>query len=402
MIDLLVVGGGAAGFFGAIRAAELHPGWRIVILERGKSVLGKVRVSGGGRCNVTHACWDPAELVEHYPRGKQELLGPFHQFACGDMVAWLKERGVPTKIEEDGRMFPTTDNSQTIIDCLTETASRSGVEVCPQTRVDKLSPPETASLPWRVKTSKGVYTTRNLLLAPGSSPGIWQQLEQIGHTVVPAVPSLFTFNCRDERIRGLQGLSVSGATVRIRSHGMESTGPLLITHWGFSGPAILRLSAWGARELHELGYQFSLLINWVSQSQEQLVAILKKTAVAHPQKQLHKHPLMDFPQRLWSRLVLTSGVEEGRRWGELGRKSFQKLADQLTASSFGIEGKSTFKEEFVTAGGVDLKEVDFRTFGSKLHPRLYFAGEVLNIDAVTGGFNFQAAWTGAYIAGTAV
>lgn len=399
---VIIIGGGAAGFFAAIRCAELNPEAEALILEAGREVLSKVRISGGGRCNVTHACFVPKELSKFYPRGERELIGPFHRFCSGDTVEWFEKRGAPLKIEEDGRMFPTTDNSQTIVDCLWESARRAGVQVLMQKRVQGLEPPAGERGRWLVHTKEKSFPAEAVLVATGSSPAMWKLLGDLGHTIVEPAPSLFTFNIKDPRIEGLPGLSVSKATVFVQGSKLQASGPLLITHWGMSGPAILRLSAWGARELAALEYRFTIRVNWLSQSLETVSEELDNQRREMPKKQVLAHPLFGLPTRLWRSLAAGAGVGEHLRWAELGNKGLNKLAEELVNGRYAVSGKSTFKEEFVTAGGVSLREVDFKSFQSKLFPGLFFAGEVLDIDAITGGFNFQAAWTGGWIAGEAM
>lgn len=400
-LKTVVVGGGAAGFFAAIRSAELNPDAEVVLLERGKSVLGKVKISGGGRCNVTHACWTPQELVRHYPRGERELLGPFHHFACGDTVDWFEKRGVQLKIEEDGRMFPVTDDSQTIIDCLWSSAKRAGVQVLTGQRVDDFVFDKNKNC-WKITSEENVLLADKLMIASGSNPRMWQQLAKLGHTIVEPVPSLFTFNIKDKRIKDLLGISVPNAHIQIKNSKLEANGALLITHWGMSGPAILKLSAWGARELAELKYQFTITVNWINREANSVEEEIRNLKEENAKKLVAKYAQFDLPGRLWQRLVNAAGIPDDKRWADLNKQEMQTLGRQLYSADFQVNGKSTFKEEFVTAGGVDLREVHFKTFESKLFPGLYFAGEVLNIDAITGGFNFQAAWTGGWIAGEAM
>jgi len=396
---IIIIGGGAAGFFTAIRAAETAPEAKVVILEGGRQVLNKVKISGGGRCNVTHACWEPGALSKHYPRGEKELLGPFHRFACGDTVDWFAKRGVELKIEEDGRMFPVSDSSQTIIDCLWESVKKAGVEVIKGSRMEDLRPPSEKTGRWEIITKGDRYHADRVMVATGSSPAVWRMLERLGHTIVTPVPSLFTFNIKDERIKGLPGLSVPKAAVEVMGSNLSATGPLLITHWGMSGPGILRLSAWGARELAARKYRFDIRVNWLNRHPEDIREALLKLKTAFAKKQVAANPQFELPGRLWTALVKAAGIRAGQRWATLSKQQIQRLAAELTQGRFAVNGKSTFKEEFVTAGGVDLREFDFKTFESKLFPGLFFAGEVLNIDAITGGFNFQAAWTGGWIAG---
>lgn len=401
--DILIIGGGAAGFFCAINIAEKAPHLKIAILERGKEVLTKVKISGGGRCNVTHAEFLPSELIRNYPRGKKELLGPFHSFMTGDTVSWFQKRGVMLKIEEDGRMFPVTDSSQTIIDCFLAETQRLGINVLMGQSVKEIL---NTSESFKIITTSETFLTRKVVIATGSNPKIWNLLEQMGHTIVPPVPSLFTFNIKDERIIDLPGVATH-AQVSVLSKNnkvlLQSEGPLLITHWGMSGPAILKLSAWGARFLEPLKYHFNIEINWLNdltkeETLEQLL-VLKET---NPKQTLFKYPQLNLPKRLWQNLLKASGIAEAETWAAVSKKQLQNIAHQLTQSQFQVTGKSTFKEEFVTAGGVDLKEVNFKTFESKKIPNLYFAGEVLNIDAITGGFNFQNAWTGGYLVASSI
>jgi len=401
--QIIIIGGGAAGFFAAITCAEANPLAAVTILERGKSVLGKVKVSGGGRCNLTHACFEAKPLTKFYPRGGKTLLGPFHQFQCKDTVAWFEGRGVKTKVEADGRMFPVTDSSQTIIDCLTNAAKKAGVTILKSTRVMDFSLDPAHPERWIVHTPDQVYPADQLMLATGSNPKIWDLLKKLGHTIVPPVPSLFTFNIKDPRIHDLAGLSVPHAVVKVQSTQLQASGPLLITHWGMSGPGILKLSAWGARILNKKEYRFGLQVNWLgaltyNDAAEALRTIKSENAA----RLVVKYPQFGLPRRLWQRLITAAGIEENRKWIDLAKKQFNKLVHELTQGEYQVDGKSTFKDEFVTAGGVNLKEVDVTCFKSKNLPNLFFAGEVLNIDAVTGGFNFQAAWTGGWLCGHAM
>ena len=401
-MNIVVIGGGAAGFFGAIRAAECNPSARVLILERGKEVLSKVRVSGGGRCNLTHACFIPKDLVKYYPRGEKELIGPFHVFGCGDTVAWFEGRGVKTKIEEDGRMFPVSNKSQSVIDCLQGSADKAGIPVLLHQRVDDLIPPDNSKGCWRVICKEKTYEADRVLVAAGSSPAIWEILARLGLQIVEPVPSLFTFNIQDERIVNLPGVSVPIATAQVEGTKLEASGPLLITHWGLSGPAILKLSAWGARELNQKNYHFTLKINWIQEKTEICKTDLEEKKQTASRQLATPQPLYALPSRLWKSLLHAAGIGEEKRWADVSKKELQQLAEQLTSCRFQVTGKSTFKDEFVTAGGVDLKEINFKTFESKRLPGLFFAGEILNIDAITGGFNFQAAWTGGWIAGEAM
>ncbi len=397
--DIIVVGGGAAGFFTAINAAEMNPGLKILILERGKEVLTKVKVSGGGRCNVTHAEFIPSELVKSYPRGEKELLGPFHSFMTGDTVAWFEERGIELKTEEDGRMFPVSDSSESIVNCFLAETERLQIQVLKNHSVKKISKTEEN---WFIGTSKGDFSAEKLMIASGSNPKMWNLLEKLEHSTVSAVPSLFTFNIKDRRINGLAGIATS-AEVKVEGEKLESQGPLLITHWGMSGPAILKLSAWGARELNERNYQFQIKVNWLpGMNSEDIMEQLKERKLSQAKQKVSKYAQFELPKRLWQSLVKAANIGEDEIWADLNKNQLQELSLQLTEGIFSVNGKSTFKEEFVTAGGIDLKEVNFKTFESRLHPNLFFAGEVLNIDAITGGFNFQNAWTGAYLAAKAM
>ncbi|TYC12087.1 NAD(P)/FAD-dependent oxidoreductase [Bizionia gelidisalsuginis] len=392
--DIIIVGGGAAGFFTAINAAEKNPHLKIAILERGKDVLTKVKISGGGRCNVTHAEFIPQELVLNYPRGEKELLGPFHTFMTGDTIEWFEKRGVELKIEDDGRMFPVSDSSQTIIDCFLNDVEKYGVEVLKNQPVTTLKPLENG---WEIQTKHDVYHCKKVVLATGSNPKIWKVLEYLGHTVAAPVPSLFTFNIKDERIKNIPGVVVKNVEITVQNTALASSGPLLITHWGMSAPSILKLSAYGALELAKMDYKFAISINFIGKSSPDCMASLKAIKKELNRKTVYKFPQFDLPKRLWYQLVLAADITEVMRWADLNKQQLEALTNQLTEAEFMVDGKSTFKEEFVTAGGLNLKEIDFKTYESKLHPNLYFSGEILNIDAVTGGFNFQNAWTGAYI-----
>ncbi|TRZ43290.1 NAD(P)/FAD-dependent oxidoreductase [Robertkochia solimangrovi] len=393
--DVIIAGGGAAGFFAAIQIAENNPELQIVILEKGKEVLSKVRISGGGRCNVTHAEFSPDLLAGYYPRGEKELIGPFHKFCSGDTMAFFEERGVPLKIEADGRIFPQSDSSTSIISCFLDCCHALGIKIITSCGVQSFNKPDKN---WLLETTCGKFEAPDLMICTGSSNKTWKLLSSLGHSIVSPVPSLFTFNCKDPRINGLMGLS-SEVSIDIPGSSLQAYGPLLITHWGFSGPAILRLSAWGARELHERNYEFRIRISWTqNMDAEDVFTELLELKKQHPKQRPANSRIGAIPKRLYLSLLEYCDLHQIERWADASNKQIRKLADELTGGTFAIKGKSTFKEEFVTAGGVDLKEVDMRTFESKLHDRLYFAGEVLNIDAITGGFNFQNAWTGAFIA----
>ncbi|CAM3507317.1 BaiN/RdsA family NAD(P)/FAD-dependent oxidoreductase [Flavobacterium saliperosum] len=397
--DILIVGGGAAGFFTAINIAENNPNLKLAILERGKEVLTKVKISGGGRCNVTHACFIPNDLVKFYPRGEKELKGPFHQFCSGDTIEWFEKHGVELKIEEDGRMFPVSDSSQTIIDCFLSATKKLGIDILTGQSVQSLFKGDGY---WKVDTNQQSFKCDKLVMATGSNPKIWEMMETLGHTIEEPVPSLFTFNIKDTRIKDLMGVSAL-ATVKVKDTKLKASGPLLITHWGMSGPGILRLSAWGARELATKNYQFTLQVNWLHETDfEEAVAHLKGLKEENAKKLIMKFCPFEFPKRLWESLVTASGISAETKWADLSKKQLTDLANQLTNGQFQVNGKSTFKEEFVTAGGIHLKEIDFKTMQSKLHENLYFAGEILNIDAITGGFNFQNAWTGGFLVAKAI
>ena len=397
--DVIIAGGGAGGFFTAINIAEANPKLKVAILERGKEVLSKVRISGGGRCNVTHACFVPNDLVKYYPRGEKELRGPFNRFCSGDTIEWFEKHGVALKIEEDGRMFPVTDSSQTIIDCFMDAAGKLGIQILMGESIQSLYRAESH---WKIETNKETFLAEKLVMATGSNPKMWDLLAQMGHTIVPPVPSLFTFNIKDPRIRELMGVSAQ-ASVKVKGTKLEASGPLLITHWGMSGPAILRVSAWGARELFAKNYQFTLQVNWLNDvTFGECLETLKELKLEHAKKTVMKRSPFDFPNRLWDSLATAAGIVPETRWADLSKSQLEALASQLTQGEYQVNGKSTFKEEFVTAGGIELREIDFKTMESKLLPGMYFAGEILNIDAITGGFNFQNAWTGGYIAAESV
>ncbi len=399
--QVIIIGGGAAGYFAAIACAEAQPEANIVILEKGKDVLGKVLISGGGRCNVTNACFDPRELVTHYPRGEKELLGPFHKFQPGDTMEWFADRGVELKIEPDNRVFPVTDSSATIADCLKEIADATGIKVHTSSGVKSFTQREDER--WEVLTTHGQsYIADQLMIGAGSSKAVWDNLKKLGHKIVAPVPSLFTFNSKDERIKGLSGISLPNATVQVAASDLEASGPLLITHWGFSGPAILRLSAWGARELNDRFYRFPIMINWIGRDEEEVLADFNDEKKHSGKKRIGNHAHYGIPLRLWKSMVAGAGIKSTATWGDLSGKDLKQLASELCSAIFQISGKSTFKDEFVTAGGVDLRDVDFKSFSSRVCSNLYFAGEILDIDGITGGFNFQAAWTGGFLAGNAM
>ena len=397
--NIVIIGGGAAGFFAAASSAEKNPENKITILEKGNSVLSKVKISGGGRCNVTNSCSEPAELIKYYPRGGKELLSPFHKFNTKNTVEWFEKRGVKLKTEPDGRIFPVSDNSQTIVDCLLNTAQSKGINVLLQAVVSNIQKYPNQE-DWSITTSGKEFLADAVIICSGSSTSIWKIIESLDHTLEIPVPSLFTFNIKDIRIDGIPGVSVNNAEIKIEGTKLKSIGPLLITHWGMSGPAILKISAWGARELHKMDYKFKLVINWLPGLNQELV----KEKLIHVKndnltRNIYSSSPFGLPIRLWERILEYTGISKELKWNNISGLLITKLVIQLTQSIFSVNGKSTFKEEFVTCGGVNLNEIDFKTMESKLHKGLFFAGEVLDIDAVTGGFNFQAAWTTGYIAG---
>ena len=397
---VIIIGGGAAGFFAAITIAETNPNLEVIILEKGKNVLQKVKISGGGRCNVTHACFTPNELIDYYPRGKKELLGPFHRFMTGDTMEWFENRGVELKIESDNRVFPKSNSSQTIIDCLLNSAEKAGVVLKLNQNVEAISK---TNGQYKIVTIENEYIADKLVITTGSNPKFWDIIKNLGHSIIPPVPSLFTFKINDQRIKDIPGVSVPNSTISIANSSFESLGPLLITHWGLSGPAVLGLSAFGARFLAEKNYQYNVIVNWLSKPFQKVLEKLKDIKKENQKKRVGLMSVFkEIPKRLWENLILASGISPEQRWAELSNQQLENLTNQLTKSVFNANGKTTFKEEFVTSGGIDLKEINFKRFESKLHKNLFFAGEVLNIDAVTGGFNFQNAWTGGYIAGKAL
>ena len=410
---VVIVGGGAAGFFAAITSAERNPAASVTLFEATAHPLAKVRVSGGGRCNVTHACFDPRELVRRYPRGGRELLGPFHRWQPRDTVAWFAERGVELKTEADGRMFPVTDSSQTIVDCLRQAAEKAGVKVVTSMGVRSAlgrPPPRpgVAPLPplFALTLTEGCdMNCARLLLATGgnrSSAGL-AIAQSLGHTIAPPVPSLFTFHVDDPRIDGISGVSVGNVVTTVRGTKLRESGPLLVTHWGLSGPAILKLSAWGARELAAVNYEFTLGVNFApAHTRESLVREFGAVRTTHPRKQLGTWCPLELPLRLWEKLLAAAKIPPTTLWTNVSNDTLGTLAAQIVTAEFAVVGKSMNKEEFVTCGGVRLSEVDFKTMESKLCPGLYFAGEVLDIDGITGGFNFQSAWTTGWIAGQAM
>jgi len=397
--DVIVIGGGAAGFFSAINISILNPELSVLILERGSEGLQKVKISGGGRCNVTHAQFIPSELTTNYPRGEKELLGPFHQYMTGDTMKWFEDRGIELKIEDDGRVFPVSNTSQTIIDCFINEANRLNIQILYNHSVKSISKKGDN---WLVNTDNSDFCCSKILVTTGSNPKIWNLMDQLNHTIIKPVPSLFSFDIKDDRINSIPGVVVEDVEVSVVNSKLSTDGPLLITHKGLSAPSILKLSAFGALELAAMDYQFNISINFIKTSYNECLSQLKVVKSDLSKKMVVNHSLFEIPKRLWKELVLYSGIETNTTWADINKSQLNELSIQLTSSIFKVNGKSTFKEEFVTAGGVDLKEINFKTFESKINPNLFFAGEILNIDAVTGGFNFQNAWTGAYIASKSI
>jgi predicted Rossmann fold flavoprotein len=395
--DVIIIGGGAAGVFTAINLGALRPDLNILIIEKTQQLLSKVKVSGGGRCNVTHACFEPRELVKFYPRGEKELLGPFHQFQPGDTINWFAEKGVELKIEEDGRMFPVTDNSQTIIDCFTQELKKNNISIAYQSKVERV---EKIDDYFRISTNHKNYKCKYVNITVGGFAKLssYDFITNLGHTIVPPVPSLFTFNLPQQKINSLPGISCE---VEIKLNGTKYTesGPLLITHWGVSGPAVLKLSAQAAKYLNEVNYAFDFSINWLPHfSQEQILEVLSKYKAKQGSKQITNLTNIELPKKLKHYLIERAGISAAKKWAEVNKEELNKLTYTLLNDNYSSKGKTTFKQEFVSCGGIKLSEVNFKTMESKLVPNLYFSGEVLDIDALTGGFNFQNAWTTAWIA----
>ncbi|MGI4762554.1 MAG: NAD(P)/FAD-dependent oxidoreductase [Janthinobacterium lividum] len=407
---VVVLGGGAAGFFGAIACAEANPNQSVILLEKSPKLLSKVRVSGGGRCNVTHACESAAQLVQHYPRGGRQLKEAFRQFGVADTIAWFKARGVELKTEADGRMFPTTDSSETIARALEDAARRAGVRVLTRTAAEEIiALPEGGfglTISGEGSSSLGpVLRASHLLVATGGNPKslAYDWLRALGHTIAEPVPSLFTFNVPASPLRELPGVSVPHARVVLAGEKLQYEGPLLVTHWGVSGPAVLKLSAWGARRLYELGYHGTALISWVpTHTDETLRPWAQNFRLENGKKQVAAHPQFGLPTRLWRTLVQEAGIGPETRWSDVPAKAQNRLLELLLRTPLQVQGKTTHKDEFVTCGGIPLSEISLTTFESRRVPGLYFAGEVLDIDGITGGFNFQAAWTTGFLAGQAM
>jgi len=401
--QLIVIGGGAAGFFCAINAARMNPSLKVTIIEKSSKLLSKVKVSGGGRCNVTHACFDIAEMSKRYPRGQHFVKKAFHQFFTTDIIKWFEERGVKLKTEEDGRMFPITDSSQTIIDCLMRETNKYQVEILMKSEVRSL---KYENEKFQIETSDFRCQASDFVcIASGGYPksSMFDWLKELGHSIEEPVPSLFTFNLPQHPIAKLMGVSVENSKIKIPNFRLEEQGPLLITHWGMSGPAVLRLSAWGAKQLAISNWQFVIIINWLTDFNEQSLREkfneLRNTNAS--QKIINKNPF-GLPSRLWEFLAEQSGIKSEWRWADLPSVEQNKFIKNLCNYECDVKGKTTFKEEFVTAGGIKLSEVDPNTMMSKKVPNLFFAGEVLDVDGITGGFNFQYAWTSGWVAAKAI
>lgn len=403
MGKIIIVGGGAAGFFGAIVLAELRPGAEVILLEAGAEPLAKVRISGGGRCNVTHACFEPAALVQAYPRGQKALRGAFSRFQPRDTLAWFAARGVALKTEADGRIFPVSDDSETIVECLKRSATAAGVKLRVRSPVTSLERLGDQSPQFEVRTKDGTpFQGDRVLLATGSSPVGYRLAAALGHRLMEPVPSLFSFTIPAHTgIRDLAGVSVAGVqlTLQVGTERLSQSGDLLITHWGMSGPGILKLSAWGARALHDRHYEGELWVNWCHpHTGAEVKAALDTMKIQEARKQVINYRPFQLPQRLWQFLLETQQIPVEKRWADLSKSEMQRMIQALTQNSYPVRGKGAFKDEFVTCGGVDLKTVDFKTMASRCCPGLYFAGEILDIDGLTGGFNFQSAWTTGWLA----
>ncbi len=398
-MQIAIIGGGAAGFFAAIKAKESHPQAAVSIFEKSKKLLSKVKISGGGRCNVCNATTSISALSKAYPRGGKELKKAFQQFSTKDTIDWFESRGIKLYAQEDLRMFPTSDDSQSIIDCFMQETKRLGITIKLGAAVKAIFPKEDAV---ELKFKDSAQTFDKVIIATGGSPSSkgFDWLRKVGHSIIDPVPSLFTFNMPNEAIIKLKGLVAPNAAISVESSKLKTTGPILITHWGMSGPAVLKLSALAARELNAKEYNFTAQVSWAQESnQEKVKSDLQEIISTHPKKLLRNTRPFQLPERLWLFLLAKCEIPEDKKWAELSKKSLNKLGNTLCHDTYSVQGKTTFKEEFVTAGGIDLSEVNIKTMQSKLHPKLYFAGEVLNIDGITGGYNFQAAWTTAYIAG---
>jgi len=400
---LVVIGGGAAGFFCAVNAARLHKNFQVIIIEKSSKLLSKVKISGGGRCNVTHACFNVSDLVKKYPRGEVFLKKSFHQFSTNDTINWFEERGVQLKTEEDGRMFPVTNNSQTIIDCLLGEAAKYNIAIMMNTtavEIKKVVDANDSQFEIIFSAGKKLMADKICIACGGYPKSIqYEWLSKLGHQIESPVPSLFTFNVPNNDIVSLMGLTVNDVVIKIIGSKLQQNGPLLITHWGFSGPAVLKLSAWSAIALAQKNYEFSILINWLPQYNENsLREKIQSVRFAFASQKINNRNPFGLPSRLWTYLLMKSDINESIRWADLPSKEQNKLIKNCCAQEFQVKGKTTFKEEFVTAGGIKLNEVNANTLESNITPGLFFAGEILNIDGVTGGFNFQNAWTTGWIA----
>jgi predicted Rossmann fold flavoprotein len=399
--NTIVIGGGAAGFFAALSSKSCSPESSVLILEKSSSLLSKVRISGGGRCNVTHACFDPRELVKNYPRGGKALIGPFTRFQPRDTMDWFSSRGVDLKIEQDGRVFPVSDSSQTIIDCLMKEANKLHVEIRLKQNITQIVHTESIFV---IHLDSGeCLTCDRLIMATGSHPFGFGLAKSFGHTIQDPIPSLFTFNVPTSPLKDLAGIALANVKISIRNTQLEQTGPILITHWGFSGPAALKLSAWGARLLHDKKYRVELCINWIPQfSQAKAAEVLFACRNKNPSQTLIASNPFELPKNLWKRFVELSSIDPKKRYSEIGNQVLTQLAERLINDVYFTDGKTTNKEEFVTCGGGSLDEIDFKKMESRLCKGLHFVGEILDIDGVTGGFNFQNAWTGGWLAGNAM
>jgi predicted Rossmann fold flavoprotein len=401
--QLVVIGGGAAGFFCAVNAARMNPELKVVIIEKTNKLLSKVKVSGGGRCNVTHACFDIAEMSKQYPRGQHFVKKTFHNFFTADTIKWFVERGVNLKTENDGRMFPVTDSSQTIIDCLMNEVNCYNVEILLKTEVRSLKP-EAGKFRIELSDFRSLASDFVCIASGGfSKSSMFDWLKELGHTIEDPVPSLYTFNLPAHPITKLMGVSVEDVKVKIQGSKLEQQGPLLITHWGLSGPAILKLSAWGARELKERNWEFGIIVNWLPDfNGQELKEKFQQLRFEIATQKISGKNRFGLPQRLWEFLLDHSDVNKEIRWADLPVKETNRLIKNICNCEFNIKGKTTFKEEFVTAGGIKINEIDANTMMSKKVPNLFFAGEVLDVDGITGGFNFQHAWTSGWVAAKSI
>lgn len=398
---VVVAGGGAAGFFAAITCAQANKDTEVIILEKTNKLLSKVAVSGGGRCNVTHSCFDLKQLSMSYPRGEKQLKSAFSRFMTTDTIKWFEERGVKLKTEEDGRMFPTTDNSETIIKCLLKEAKKLKIEIKEQTEIKQVISRFHGGFDLKLGTGEKMECDK-LIIACGGSPKVegMNWIKELGHQIIEPVPSLFTFNIQDEELASLQGISVNPAKVKILDTKLEFSGPVLITHWGLSGPAVLKLSSYGARILADKDYDFQVQVNWMNEKKEEVARLeLMNLKAANPSKQINVLFPFVLPKRLLHYLFEKTGINDKMKWGEISKEDVNRFVNNLLYDTYHVKGKTPFKEEFVTCGGVGLDDVDFKTMQSKRCKDIYFAGEILDIDGITGGFNFQAAWTTGYLAG---